>query len=389
MAVSNPEERRKIGESLYTRALGLASDGQLNEADHHFQEALVLCPQDARIWYHRGHLHEQMGRLESAIHCYNKSRSADRSNPVYERAWREAVRMLDQLPDVPEDAADEEPRAAAAEAMHRPTVKHVAVPAPPERAEAATVEEPPVVIESPLLVAPSRPRSLADIPMDMPKVKRPDPATKDAPDKAVVDLPLNLPVFASEGLESLSTQMFDGQDDPSAVIGEEEPQQTVRTVERIGGTWVLWNSCREDDSDELDTLRTSSDEMFSNASSATLVVPLDELEEDDEDDDLTNVGRPRRNTASFVNRRNARILDSSQLSVIGMACLRLIAEGDAEQVVELMSSDKYPDLPKAEASFLLATAYITLAEKTLLAASDQEGGLAEHLKTLKLWFEQR
>ncbi len=365
MAIDSPQQRKKLGESLYTRALGLASEGHLDEAEHHFEEALNLCPQDARIWFHRGHLHEQMGKLESAIHCYNKARSRDRSNPMFERSWREAVRMLDQLPAVPTDAPEgtsEAPVVVSGGTTARKDRQRETVPAPP-------VEEP---------TGPVQPPAGAD--------------------KAVVDVPL-LPVFETEGLEALSTEVFDeaaDQADISTQFDEAPDTETIRdaegetvsTVERIGGTWVLWNSRREDDTDDLDTLRTDSDSMFSNASAATLVVPLDELE-DEEDDEPTRAGRPRRNTASFINRRNARILDSKQLSVIGMACLRLIAEGDAEQVVELMLKDKYPDMDRAEAHFLLATAYITMAEKTLLQARDLEGGLAEHLKTLKLWFEQR
>ena len=340
MTVSSPQERKRLGESLYTRALGLASEGQLDEAEHHFEEALNLCPQDARIWYHRGHLHEQMGKLESSIHCYNKARSLDRSNPMYERAWREAVKMLDQLPAVPTDAvAVEEPAPVPAAA-------------PVEVLAAASVE----------------------VPVAAPEEK-----------KAVIDLP---PVFDPVNeFEAQTTQMFDEHEDDQTVHGGDP--DTVRTVERIGGTWVLWNSPRKDgdDDDDLDTLRTSSDQMFSNASSATLVVPLDELE--NEEPAPTSEGLSKRDTASFVNRRNARILDSGQLSVIGKACLRLIAEGDSEQVLELMLEKKYPDLEPAEAHFLLATAYITLAEQALLDARGLEGGLAEHLKTLKLWFEQR
>ena len=357
MTVSSPQQRKRLGESLYTRALGLASDGQLDEAEHHFEEALNLCPQDARIWFHRGHLHEQMGKLESAIHCYNKARSADRSNPVYERSWREAVRMLDQLPAVPTDAGEGDQPGGVAGA------------APVRESERETVPSPPLeVLQEPV-----------DAPVDA-------AAPPEEEQKAVVDVPLDLPIFDSEGLESLTTQMFDEeQAEDETVHGAEKA--TVRTVERIGGTWVLWHSAREDEHDDLDTLRTSSDQLFSNSSAATMVVPLDELE--DEDPAPSPTGRGRRDTASFVNRRNARILDSGQLSVIGMACLRLVAEGDAEQVVEMMLDKKYPDLKVGEAHFLLTTAYITLAEKTLLDARDMEGGIAEHLKTLKLWFEQR
>ena len=350
MTINSAEERKKLGQSLYTRALNLASEDQLAQAESHFVEALRHCPDDARIWYHRGHLLEQMGQLETAIHCYDSARTRDRSNPMYERAWRESVKLLGQVPAIPTDAGldETEQQKRLVDPKARTQLEEKVVidlpppPVLPDRVNAETVEEPPVI---------PRPRFESVETQIMNREQQgqpPDPPAQEPPPPPIAD--------------------------------------SVTTVERIGGTWVLWSRNREDPYDELDTLRTSSDAMFSDASNSTLVVPLDDLQ--DEEQPPVEGQRPR-DTASLVNRRKARILDSGQLSLVAMACLRLIAEGDAEQVVELIVNNKYPDLAPAESCFLLSTAYITLAEQALDPVQELDGGLAEHLKTLKLWFDQR
>ena len=349
MVLGSDEERQRLGQSLYSRALELARQEKLEEAEFHYQEALKHCPRDAQIWYHRGNLHEQQGMLESAIRCYEHARARDRRNPSYERSWREAVQRLDQLPAVPTDA-----------------------PGGPDEREIST----------------------GVLPGFRPPSKPPTP-----PDKVVlsgleaqlrVDLPTGLDEQETQVSASRETEPVPSLDLPT--VHEPEPEdEGVRTVERIGGTWMLWSrkGGGAAELDDLDTVKTTREELFSDASSCTLVVPLDELELDAAREPLSGSQRGSRDTASFVNRRQARILDTRDLSVIALACLRLIAEGEPAQVLDSLKRKKYPGLKPEEVLFLEATAHISLAEQTLGQAAGMDGVLGEHLKTLKLWFDQR
>lgn len=81
-------------ELTLTRAYEAAQQGDLDGAIQLYQEAILVSPDDARLHYNLGNLHEQQNNLSKAYLSYQRALEL---NPRYGRAWNNMGYVLERL----------------------------------------------------------------------------------------------------------------------------------------------------------------------------------------------------------------------------------------------------------------------------------------------------